>query len=91
MKILIVNPFGIGDVLFTTPLIRALKEKGHSVFYWCNERVVPILKYNKALKGIFPLSRGDIKRKFKISSINALKEILNLISRIKKERFDLYL
>ena len=25
-KILIVNPFGIGDVLFTTPLIAALKE-----------------------------------------------------------------
>ena len=26
-KFLIINPFGIGDVLFTTPVIRALKER----------------------------------------------------------------
>ena len=26
MKILVINPFGIGDVIFTTPVIKALKE-----------------------------------------------------------------
>lgn len=91
MKILIVNPFGIGDVLFTTPLIRSLKKKGHSIFYWCNERVVAILKDNKALEGIFPLSRGDLKRIFKISPPKALKRALVLMRQLKRQRFDVVL
>ena len=44
-RFLIINPFGIGDVLFTTPAIRAIKKacpQGY-IAYWCNERVAPIL------------------------------------------------
>lgn len=89
MKILFVNPFGIGDVLFTTPLARTLKEKGHSIYYWCNERVVDILKYNKAIEDIFALSRGDFKRIFKTSAVEAVKRAVDLIRRLRRGRFDM--
>jgi lipopolysaccharide heptosyltransferase II len=91
MKILFVNPFGIGDILFTTALFKPLKEKGYSIYYWCNERVVDILRYNKAIDGIFDLSRGDLKRIFKTSIGEAIKRIIGLIKKIKKERFDIAL
>lgn len=91
MKILFVNPFGIGDVLFTTPLVKSLKKKGNSIYYWCNERVVDILKYNRAIGAIFPLSRGDLKKVFKMSTRQAVKRAIDLIKKIKKERFDIVL
>jgi lipopolysaccharide heptosyltransferase II len=95
MKFLIINPFGIGDVLFTTPVIRALKEKYPDSFigYWCNERVGGLLKSDPNINKIFDLSRGDIKRIYSgLKGINkGLKgfvALLNLIRKIKKEKFD---
>lgn len=86
-KFLIINPFGIGDVLFTTPVIRVLKEKypGSFIGYWCNERVSGLLKSNPDIDKAFNLSRGDIKRVYK-----GLKRVLvlsKLIWEIRKERF----
>lgn len=91
MKILFVNPFGIGDVLFTTPLVRSLKDRGDSIYYWCNERVADILRYNNAVADIYPISRGDMKKIFKFSPVEAVKRSLALINRIRKEKFDIAL
>ncbi|MBI3319037.1 MAG: glycosyltransferase family 9 protein, partial [Candidatus Omnitrophica bacterium] len=47
-RILIVNPFGIGDVLFSTPLVRAIRRAfppAH-VAYLCNRRTEEILRRN---------------------------------------------
>ena len=83
-KILIVNPFGIGDVLFTTPLISLLKEElpDSSVSYWCNERTKPILADNQHIDKIFSLSRGDLKKIFAASKIKGLKAFFNLAGQI---------
>jgi len=91
MKILFVNPFGIGDVLFTTALIRPLKEKRNFIYYWCNERVVDILSHNKAIETVYSLSRGDLKRIFKRSRRDAAKKLIGLIGQLKRERFDMAL
>lgn len=88
MKILLVNPFGIGDVLFTTPVIKSLAEKGHSVYFWSNERTADILKYNPAIKDILPFSRGDLKKVFGVSAAKGVKKIFNMIKWLRKERFD---
>ena len=87
-KFLIINPFGIGDCLFTTPVISALKEKYPNSFigYWCNERVSDLLKNDPRIDTVFALSRGDIKRVYK--GFKRLSVLLNLISRIRKEKFD---
>jgi len=90
-KILIINPFGIGDVLFTTPVIKAIKNSYPASFiaFWCNERVKDVLKNNQNIDKIFALSRGDIKRISQQSRFMGTKKFLGLLSGLKKERFDI--
>ena len=92
-KILIVNPFGIGDVLFTTPVVRAIKESNPDTFigYWCNERAQDILKDNPNINKIFALSRGDLKKIYHKSVWQGIRNFLNLLYGIKKEKFDIVL
>ncbi|MCX5712228.1 MAG: hypothetical protein NTY47_04030 [Candidatus Omnitrophica bacterium] len=92
-RFLIINPFGIGDVLFTTPVVRAIKSaypKSHIV-YWCNERVSPILKNNPNIDKIIALSRGDLKKIFKISWLGGIKANLGLFKSIKAQKCDICL
>jgi lipopolysaccharide heptosyltransferase II len=89
-RFLIINPFGIGDILFTTPLIRALKEAYPDCFigYWCNRRVRPLLESNSKINQLFDLNRGDLKKLYKKSFFNGLWETLKLGKEIKKGNFD---
>ncbi len=92
-KFLIINPFGIGDVLFTTPAIRAIKQSqpDSRISFWCNERAAGILKSVPDVEGIFALSRGDLKKIFEQSFFSGVKKALNLFFKIKKEHFDVAL
>ncbi|MCX5709130.1 MAG: glycosyltransferase family 9 protein [Candidatus Omnitrophica bacterium] len=89
-RILVINPFGIGDVLFTTPLVRALEENYPHCFigYWCNERVKTILENNKNIDRIFALSRGDLKKIFARSWFEGIAAAIKLFSQIKGCKFD---
>jgi len=90
-KILIINPFGIGDVLFTTPVIKAIKENNPKNFlgFWCNERVKPILENNPYIDKIFALSRGDLKKIFKKNKFEGIKKLWSLFSALKREKFNI--
>lgn len=92
-KILIINPFGIGDVLFTTPVIRALKEAypGSVIGYWCNVRVKPLLESNPRINKVFALSRGDIKKLYEESFFKGFFSSLKLVLALKKGRFNICL
>ena len=92
-KFLIINPFGIGDVLFTTPVIKAIKEHYPSSFigYWSNLRVKPILESNPQINKIFALSRGDLKNIYQESFFRGAWSAIKLAWEIKKERFDICL
>jgi lipopolysaccharide heptosyltransferase II len=89
-RFLIVNPFGIGDVLFTTPVIRAIKDSDPDsiIGYWCNERVKDILENNPNIYKIFVLSRGDLKKIYHKSRWQGIYKFINLLCQIRKERFD---
>lgn len=90
-KFLIINPFGIGDVLFTTPVVRAIKEvyPDSYIGYWCNQRVKPLLENNSKIDRFFDLSRGDLKKIYQDSFFQGLTDSLRLVSQIKRERFDI--
>ena len=92
-KFLIVNPFGIGDILFTTPVIRAIKdsEPQSLIAYWCNERVRDMLSANPCLYRIFALSRGDLKKIYRRSLWKGISRSLNLVRDIRREKFDVLL
>ena len=92
-KILVINPFGIGDVLFTTPVIKALRLQYPDSFigYWSNLRVKPILESNAQINKIFALSRGDLKKIYQRSFFQGLWSAVSLVWEIKKENFDICL
>jgi len=60
-KILIINIFGIGDVLFTTPLISNLKAKYPDLYigYLCNKRTASVLERNPGVDRIFVYDRDE--------------------------------
>jgi ADP-heptose:LPS heptosyltransferase len=80
-------------VLFTTALIRAIKESYADSFigYWCNQRVCDILKNNPRIDIIFALSRGDLKKIYRQSKFAGIREFFSLLCGIKRQRFDILL
>lgn len=92
-RLLIINPFGIGDVLFTTPVVRALKSAypDSVIGYWCNERVEGILRNNTYIDKAFALSRGDLKRIYNQSRLKGIYKFFSILHRIKKEGFNIAL
>jgi len=89
-NILIANPFGIGDVLFSTPLIRAFKERNPDAFigYLCNRRAEPLLSANPDINEVFVYEKDDMKKLWGESKLSCVKEFLKLLLRIKKRKFD---
>jgi len=90
-NILIINPFGIGDVLFTTPLVRALKEgirPAPRVTFMCNARTYPILARNGHVDEIIVFDRGLYRNLWRKSKAQWIREFAALVSRVRKSGFD---
>jgi lipopolysaccharide heptosyltransferase II len=92
-KILIVNPFGVGDLLFSTPLIKNLKDYyPHSqITVLTAKRSAPVLENNPNVDSIIGFNRGDFKELKKESRIKAYKEGLAVLGKIIASRFNLYI
>lgn len=88
---LIINPFGIGDVLFSLPLIKNLKEyfPSSEIFYLCNRRTQPVLKDYPLINKTFVYERDEFEAVKKASKISWIKKILNFTSEIRKENIDI--
>jgi len=91
MNILIVNPFGIGDCLFATPLLHSLKDAfpDTRIGFLCNKRTAPLLKKNPFIDQLFIYERDEFKRLQSVSWITWLREFSRFIKSIQKAKFDL--
>ncbi|MGD2278859.1 MAG: glycosyltransferase family 9 protein [Candidatus Omnitrophota bacterium] len=89
-KILVANIFGIGDVLFTTPLIASLKKEMNAVEigYLCNARTRPVLECNPEIEDIFVYEKDDLAALWKSSRAKCLKTVYKLFSDIRKKKYD---
>ena len=60
-RIVLVNPFGIGDVLFTTPIVRSLRAAFPDAVlgYVCNRRVEELLCANPQLNRGFVFEKDE--------------------------------
>lgn len=89
-KILIINIFGIGDVLFTTPLLTNLKEQfpDLSIGYLCNRRAEDVLKNNPCVDKIFIYERDEFYKTYQQSKFSYLRKIFQLRQQIRKENYD---
>lgn len=90
-RILIINPFGIGDVLFSTPLVSAVKIKypGCYIGYICSIRTKEILETNPELDEVFVFERDEYRFLWKESKIKCLKKFFSFWREIKKRKFDI--
>ena len=90
-KILVVNPFGAGDVLFSTPVVRALKQRYPDSFigYLCNREVEALLKENPAIDELFFYTRGDFKKIRRKSYIRYVKTFFKALNTLRARKFDL--
>jgi len=89
-RILIVNPFGIGDVLFTTPFIAALKEKfpAVSISYIGNARTSPFLKNDPRIDKVFSYERDEYVEVYRKSPWQFLFKWKKLVDDIRAEKVD---
>ena len=88
-RILVVNPFGIGDVIFSTPLIEILKKEYPDSFigYVCNKRVSEVLATNPCIDKIFVYEKDSFRDAWSESKITFVKKMLSFLNTIKSEKF----
>lgn len=89
-KILIINTFGIGDVLFSTPLITNIKlaYPNAVVHYLTNPRSADVLKFNPKIGKVLIYERDAFQAVYRRSFIEFLKKGREFLRQIKDERYD---
>lgn len=90
-KILIINTFGIGDVLFTTPLVSNIKHifPDCSIGFVCNARTYALLEKNPDVDKLFIYERDEFFAVYKKSRLQYWKKVQGLLNDIKREKYDL--
>ncbi len=88
--VLIINPFGIGDVLFSTALVESLgrQVEGCHIGFLCNRRTESLLSNNPLIDWIFVLEKDELRDLWKKSKIECIKKFISLLKDIKAKKFD---
>lgn len=81
-KILIINPYGIGDVLFTTPVISNLRLAYPQAFiaYLANARTADFFKFNSDIAQVFVYERDEF--------VGKPQKYFELFNSIRQQKFD---
>ena len=81
-RVLIINIFGIGDVLFTTPMISNLKASHPDLYigYVCNSRTAAILERNPKIDKVIIYDRDDFNEASQRSKISAFKKLIGFLT-----------
>ena len=89
-RLLIVNTFGIGDVLFTTPVMANIKHHCPDIRlgYVANARTAELLKHHPLVDDIFVYERDDFSKLYRRSRVEFLREAEAFLSRIRERQYD---
>ncbi len=90
-KILLVNPFGIGDAIFSMYLAEAIKRNWPQVEigFMGNERTIELLRMNRSIDVCHKFNRDEFRGlRFK-NPVRFVQKIFNFAGEIKKEHYDL--
>lgn len=87
---LVINTFGIGDVLFSTALLRNLHDNFPTsrIYYLCNKKTAPILKTHSLIRKVFIYERDEFMAAQKKSFFAMIRQYWQFISEIRKERIE---
>ncbi|MDD5634223.1 MAG: glycosyltransferase family 9 protein [Candidatus Omnitrophica bacterium] len=91
MRILVANIFGIGDVLFTTPLVRNLKRHfgDVSIDYLCNARAKNAIENVPEVDRYFIYEKDDFVKLWRESKIRFFREYTKQFSLMRKRKYDI--
>lgn len=88
MKALIIHPFGLGDVIFSLPLLEALRTRlGAEVHYWANERTPELLAL-AGVKRVHVWNRDTMRAQYGRNPFAWLGGWWGTISALRKEKYD---
>lgn len=82
-RALVIHPFGIGDVIFSFPLVHQLKLSGYAVDYLCNERTICFVKKNPDIEACYEFNRDAVRALRKMNIFQWAKEMWSWVHRIK--------
>jgi heptosyltransferase II len=89
-KILIINPYGIGDVLFTTPVIKNLRlsyPQAH-IAYLANRRTTDFLKVNPSINQVYVYERDEFVEAYRQSPLKFIQKWFSLLKAVRREKFE---
>ncbi|MBI4227461.1 MAG: glycosyltransferase family 9 protein, partial [Candidatus Omnitrophica bacterium] len=89
-KILIVNPYGIGDVLCTLPLIQALREARPdiTVGYLCNRRTESLVRAFPGISAVRVFEKDEFRALWRESTARWLSAGRALAGALRADRWD---
>ena len=90
-NILVINPFGIGDVLFSTPAVEALRRNFPDAYiaYICNIRTKELLETNPFIDEIFVFEKDEYRLLWKQSKKQFFRRFKDFLKMIRQKKFDL--
>ncbi len=90
MRILIANPFGIGDLLFSLPLIRAIRAAEPDCFIGalCNARTEELVGCWPELNWHHAFEKDEFRRRWKSSRSAGVRFLSETLGMIRDRRFD---
>jgi ADP-heptose:LPS heptosyltransferase len=92
LKILIVQPYAIGDVVRATPVIRGLKEKypGCYLAFLVGEVAAEVVTGNPDLDDVYIFDLKGYKEKYKTRGFgDAFKDLYDFVRMLEKQEFDI--
>lgn len=92
-NIIVFNPFGIGDVIFSTPIVRAIKNQimDADITFIANKRVKFVLENNPFINRVLVYEKDDFRDMARKSKIKFFKEFYGFLKNIKKLNADLFI
>ena len=90
MKILIIHPFGIGDVLFSLPLLETVRQAEPDAFigYLCNRRTEQLVAIWPQVDRHFVFEKDEFRAAWRSSKISGIRHLMEMVRMIRAERFD---
>ncbi|MBI4971778.1 MAG: glycosyltransferase family 9 protein [Candidatus Omnitrophica bacterium] len=88
-RVLIVNPFGLGDCLFLSPVFRALKKSGvEKIVLLLGSRTSELFRNHPFVDEVIAIDRDQIRSQSRWENFLFVKE---LVVRLRREKFDAFL
>ena len=87
---LVINPFGIGDCLFSTPLLQCIRQRfpAAKIFFLCNKKCYSIMAAHPLVEKAFVYERDEFVAAQKRSFFAWLSMASRFISEIRRERIE---